>query len=336
MDNGTLQIMDDTLMRRRIIFTLLIIMTGWQAAMAQTTADTLRIQVPISRADTYPVEIKQEGNTLIMSAHIPACTLQLVDKNEHIFYEAEIPEGTKQWKFLLMKADGQAAMARSVTGKVVDAQGKALQYVNCVLRNTADSTYITSAITDRNGTFTLQSDVRDCTLSLKMLGFKGKEMECQAGDLGTIMLQKETADDEAGHVMPPVVMNTDTMTYHVGHKPLKGKGKPALTIKDSTLVYDIAQIPFGRTFANAKEMVMALPSVVSPDGKRMKVVGAKITTLIISGTFTYEGTDKNGERKEVLELTPAKKVKKVIVRYGDEPTEDWPFKGTTLNVILSR
>ena len=113
---------------------------------------------------------------------------------------------------------------------------------------------------------------------------------------------------------------------------MEGRKRPALFIKDSTLVYNIDQIPFKKTFANAKELVKALPSVVSPDGSSLKVVGAKVTTLIVTGSF--ENPDS---LNDVLKSLPAEKVKRVIVEYGDGPTEDWPFAaGATLNVILRR
>lgn len=239
------------------------------------------------------------------------------------------------FSLLILALGCQTALAQEIRGKIVNEQGKSMRFVNCVLRNTADGSYIASAVTNAEGEFSLQSTARDCTLSLRMLGFVSKKMECEVGDLGTILLRRETKpsdEEEDGMNFPPVVMNRDTMTYHIDHKPMEGKKRPALFIKDSTLVYNIDQIPFKKTFANAKELVKALPSVVSPDGSSLKVVGAKVTTLIVTGSF--ENPDS---LNDVLKSLPAEKVKRVIVEYGDGPTEDWPFAaGATLNVILKR
>ena len=186
-------------MRRRIIFSLLIILAGWQTDMAQTkkrkkaidrgkadtesiktsqmAADTLRIQVPISRGDTYPVEINREGNTLIMVAHVPTCTVQLMDEDEHIFYEAEIPEGTKQWKFLLMKeTDGQTPTPQTTnSGKAIDRSKadtesiKTSQMTADTLRIlipiSGDDTYPVEVKREGN-TLTMLTHIPACTLEL--------------------------------------------------------------------------------------------------------------------------------------------------------------------------
>ena len=83
----------------------------------------------------------------------------------------------------------------------------------------------------RGREFSLQSTARDCTLSLRMLGFVSKKMECEAGNLGTILLRRETKpsdEEEDSQDFPPVVMNRDTMTYHIDHKPMEGRKRPAL------------------------------------------------------------------------------------------------------------
>ncbi len=237
---------------------------------------------------------------------------------------------------LLIVALGcQTALAQEIRGKIVNEQGKGMRYVNCVLRNADDGSYIASAITNAEGEFSLQSTARDCTLSLRMLGFVSKKMECEAGNLGTILLRKETKpseEEEDGENFPPVVMDRDTMTYHIDHKPMERRKRPALMMRGNTLVYNIAQIPFKKNFANAKELVKALPSVVSPDGSSLKVVGAKVTTLIVTGLF-----ENPYDFNDILKSLPAEKVKRVIVKYGDGPTEGWPFAaGATLNLILRR
>lgn len=46
-------------------------------------------------------------------------------------------------------------MAQEVIGKVVDSNGKPLPYVNIVLLNTQDSTFIKGTTSGQNGDFTL-------------------------------------------------------------------------------------------------------------------------------------------------------------------------------------
>lgn len=243
-------------------------------------------------------------------------------------------KATFLFTLLVLAMGWQVALAQKISGKVVGEDGKGLKYVNCVLRNTADKSYIASAVTNEEGEFSLQSTARDCTLSLKMLGFVSKEMECEAGDLGTILLRKETKPSEGEEVnqnFPPIVMDRDTMTYHIDHKPMKGRKKASLVMMGNTLIYNIDRIPFAKTFANAKELIMELPSVVSPDGNRLEAVGGKKTTVVVRGSF--ENPD---DIKDLLKSTPAERVKRVVVRYENASAGEWTFNEATINVILRR
>ena len=84
---------------------------------------------------------------------------------------------------LLLVVGWQAAMAQAINGKVVDKDGKALQYVNCVLRNLTDSAYLKGAVTQADGTFSLEKPEaerqRVRPLKLVILNLMPKKIETE-------------------------------------------------------------------------------------------------------------------------------------------------------------
>ena len=207
---------------------------------------------------------------------------------------------------LIMIAGWQAAMAQSVTGKVVDKEGKALPYVNCVLRSVADSTYLEGTVTQQDGTFSLNKPGTDCTLHLSMIGYEGKEIANPSGDLGTITLQ------------------ADSMTLN--EVVVKGE-TPLITMKDNVLTYNTDKILAKRNITNAHELLKELPSVTSLNGEDIDLVGAKTTTIFISGK-------QKQMTLEYLKSLPADQVEKVEVIYNAPP--EWHVNGAVLNVVLKK
>lgn len=63
-------------------------------------------------------------------------------------------------------------MAQEVIGKVVDSNGKPLPYVNIVLLNTQDSTFIKGTTSGQNGDFTLYNGESYGILKLSSVGYQ--------------------------------------------------------------------------------------------------------------------------------------------------------------------
>ena len=200
----------------------------------------------------------------------------------------------------------QAAMAQNIRGKIVDNQGNALPYVNCVLRATADSAYLSGAVTKQDGTFSLVKPQADCTLHLSMMGYEGKEIAHPSGDLGTITLQVDTM------TLDEVVVKGET---------------PLMTMKDNVLTYNTSQILAKRNITNGHELLKELPSVMSLNGEDINLVGAKTTTVFISGKRKQMTLD-------YLKSLPADQIEKVEVIYNAPP--EWHVSGAVLNVVLKK
>lgn len=207
---------------------------------------------------------------------------------------------------LFLVAGWQAAMSQSISGKVVDQQGKALPYVNCVLRATADSAYLSGAVTAADGTFSLAKPQADCTLHLSMMGYESKEIAHPSGNLGTITLQADTM------TLDEVVVRGET---------------PLMTMKDNVLTYNTSQILAKRNITTAHELLKELPSVMSLNGEDINLVGAQTTTIFISGKRKQMTLD-------YLKSLPADQIEKVEVIYNAPP--EWHVSGAVLNVVLKK
>lgn len=149
---------------------------------------------------------------------------------------------------------------REITGKVIGENDAPLDYVNVVLYR--DSTYITGAVTDRDGMFSITSDVvGSLTAKCSFVGYETSEVSVPAsGDMGTIKLSPATV--ELGEV---VVKAT----------------RPSTTIKGNALVTNVE----GSSLAiagTANDVLTRVPMVVN-NGGTLEVFGKGAPAIYING-----------------------------------------------------
>ena len=207
---------------------------------------------------------------------------------------------------LFLVAGWQAAIAQAISGRVVDQQGKALPYVTCVLRSVTDSAYLAGTVTQADGTFSLSKSEAECVLHLSMMGYESQDIANPAGNLGTITLKADSM------TLDEVVVKGET---------------PLLTMKDNVLTYNTSQILAKRNITNGHELLKELPSVMSLNGEDINLVGAKTTTVFISGKQKPMTLD-------YLKSLPADQIEKVEVIYNAPPK--WHVDGAVLNVVLKK
>ena len=207
---------------------------------------------------------------------------------------------------LFLVAGWQAAIAQVISGKVVGQQGKALPYVTCVLRSVTDSAYLAGTVTQADGTFSLSKPEAECVLHLSMMGYESQDIANPAGNLGTITLKADSM------TLDEVVVKGET---------------PLLTMTDNVLTYNTSQILAKRNITNGHELLKELPSVMSLNGEDINLVGAKTTTVFISGKQKPMTLD-------YLKSLPADQIEKVEVIYNAPPK--WHVDGAVLNVVLKK
>ena len=163
---------------------------------------------------------------------------------------------------------GQTARTYTVTGHVADEGGGAVEGATVMLLNAADSTSVTSSMTDEAGRYTLRAvSGHDYLVKIAFVGYetmisplgnpKGKDLM----DLGTSVIRLDShLIDEAVVVAeaPPVMMRGDTVTYSAA----------AIRLHDGAMLEDLLKkIPGAE---------------ISADGK-ITVNGKEISKIMIDG-----------------------------------------------------
>ena len=202
---------------------------------------------------------------------------------------------------------------REIRGKVVGENNAPLDYVNVVLYR--DSTYITGAVTDRDGIFSINTDVvGSLTAKCFFVGYETSEVLVPAsGDMGTINLLPATV--ELGEV---VVRAT----------------RPSTTMKGNALVTNVE----GSSLAiagTANDVLTRVPMVVENDGK-LEVFGKGAPAIYINGRKVNDLQElsqlNSNDIKNVSVITNpgaayAANVKSVIIIRTKPPKGDG-FSGT--------
>ena len=120
----------------------------------------------------------------------------------------------------------QAAAAQTVTGRVVDGDGRPLAYANVVAMSLPDSAFVAGAMTADDGTFTLDLKAAGRLLRFSSVGYKTVYADGKA-DVGTVRL--EAIEQVLGEVvvksdLPKTRLKGEGMVTGVGGTILEHAG----------------------------------------------------------------------------------------------------------------
>ena len=161
---------------------------------------------------------------------------------------------------LIAVAAAVPAFCREITGKVVGENEMPLDFVNVVLYR--DSTYVTGAVTDSDGRFSITADVNGIlTAKISFVGYETCAAAVQAsGDMGIIRL------------VPSAV--------ELGEVVVKAS-RPSTTMKGNALVTNVegSQLAIAGT---ANDVLTRVPMVVN-NGGSLEVFGKGSPEIYING-----------------------------------------------------
>lgn len=215
--------------------------------------------------------------------------------------------------FLIAIMAAVPAFCREITGKVVGENEIPLDFVNVVLYR--DSTYVTGAVTDTDGRFSITTDVNGIlTARISFVGYETYSSEVPAsGNMGIITLTPSAV--ELGEV---VVKAT----------------RPSTTMKGNALVTNVE----GSSLAiagTANDVLVRVPMVVD-NGGSLEVFGKGSPEIYINGRKVNDLQElsqlNSGDIKNVEVITNpgaayAANVKSVI-RIRTKPPKGDGFSGT--------
>ena len=95
-----------------------------------------------------------------------------------------------------------------IIGRVVDEKALPMSFVNVVLLNRLDSTFIEGTVTNEDGTFTINTDQNDGLLKVSSIGYRPMYIYACQGNVGDIQMQPDS------QMLDEVVVNGN-VPFHV-------------------------------------------------------------------------------------------------------------------------
>ena len=135
--------------------------------------------------------------------------------------------------------------AQKVIGRVIDEQGKPVEFANVALLSSADSTFINGGVTNQNGDFVIPCRPGRMLIRVSFVGYKTHYQPCTVGEVGNIRLKKDAI------VLQNVVVKGEIPQYKMV------QGGMAVDVQHSIL-HDVG---------SAEDLLSMLPMVQGRDGK---------------------------------------------------------------------
>ncbi len=135
--------------------------------------------------------------------------------------------------------------AQKVIGRVIDEQGKPVEFANVALLSSADSTFINGGVTNQNGDFVIPCRPGRMLIRVTFVGYKTHYQQCTVGEVGNIRLKKDAI------VLQNVVVKGEIPQYKMV------QGGMAVDVQHSIL-HDVG---------SAEDLLSMLPMVQGRDGK---------------------------------------------------------------------
>lgn len=198
--------------------------------------------------------------------------------------------------------------AQTVSGRITDRESSPVTGAAVVLQ-TPDSIFVSAAVSDADGRFTLSAQPEQYRLIVQHLLYRSRTVNGTGKDVGTIVLQP------ADHTIGEVVVKAE---------------RPIVRVEEGRLNYDLEQIVRDKVVNNTYEALQRLPGVQEIGGK-LTLAGAGDVTVILNGKLT---TMDAGQLETLLRNTPVSRVEKVEVMYSTPP--QYHVRGASLNVVLKR
>ena len=90
--------------------------------------------------------------------------------------------------FLIYISCNLACIAQSITGKIVDEQGNAIQFANVAMLQSKDSVFVKGVVSDENGSFILNTPHQNGIVKVTCIGYRTVFLNVTDDNLGVIVL----------------------------------------------------------------------------------------------------------------------------------------------------
>ena len=158
------------------------------------------------------------------------------------------------------------AFGQKIAGKVIDANGNPISYVNTVLLNKQDSSFIRGTVTDIDGLFSIPISKKDgWFINFSSIGYKSSTISSE-----------NIAVDKIGNLI--ISLKEDIFT--LDGVTITGT-LPTTQLKGNTLVTHVANSALSK-LGTAKKILSKIPGIIEQNGN-IEVVGKGTPLIYING-----------------------------------------------------
>ena len=204
-------------------------------------------------------------------------------------------------------------LTAQIKGTITDNQHKPIEFVNVALYALPDTTFITGAVTDSLGIYTITTDrVKNSLIKVTMVGFKP--------GLSVIT-------DEVTPVVRHLTLETDEKMLQ--ELVVEGE-RPVMKAEAGRLIYHILPLVRNKPVTNAYDALKEIPGVMEQD-EQLTLIGASGITVLLNGqktSMTYE------QLMTLLRSIPVSRLEDVEIMYSAPP--QYNIRGAAINVILKQ
>lgn len=170
--------------------------------------------------------------------------------------------------FLIYISCNLACIAQSITGKIVDEQGNAIQFANVAMLQSKDSVFVKGVVSDENGSFILNTPHQNGIVKVTYIGYRTVFLNVTDDNLGVIVLKEESM------TLGDVIVKSSL---------------PKSKLKNGAVITTVAGSILEKT-GNIYNLLDRIPNVTTQNGK-INIFGIGEPVIYINGKKVRDNTE---------------------------------------------
>lgn len=170
--------------------------------------------------------------------------------------------------FLIYISCNLACIAQSITGKIVDEQGNAIQFANVAMLQSKDSVFVKGVVSDENGSFILNTPHQNGIVKVTCIGYRTVFLNVTDDNLGVIVLKEESM------TLGDVIVKSSL---------------PKSKLKNGAVITTVAGSILEKT-GNIYKLLDRIPNVTTQNGK-INIFGIGEPVIYINGKKVRDNTE---------------------------------------------
>lgn len=170
--------------------------------------------------------------------------------------------------FLIYISCNLACIAQSITGKIVDEQGNAIQFANVAMLQSKDSVFVKGVVSDENGSFILNTPHQNGIVKVTCIGYRTVFLNVTDDNLGVIVLKEESM------TLGDVIVKSSL---------------PKSKLKNGAVITTVAGSILKKT-GNIYNLLDRIPNVTTQNGK-INIFGIGEPVIYINGKKVRDNTE---------------------------------------------